>query len=104
MKRPARVPAQLSESLHKRLSAYALAASAAGVGVLALAQSTEARIVYTTAHVDCSDFCYVNLNHDGQVDLSVHGGGTTSATSCAFVTGVGVNAFTSLYSPRNTVV
>jgi hypothetical protein len=104
MKRSARVPSQLSESMHRRLSAYTLAASAAGVGMLALVQPAEARIVYTPAHLNCSDFCYVNLNHDGQVDLSVHGGGSTSATSCAFVTGVGVNAFTSLYSPRNTVV
>jgi len=45
MKRPARVPSHLSESLHKRLSAYVLAASAAGAGMLALAQPAEARIV-----------------------------------------------------------
>jgi len=44
MQRPARVPAQLSESLHKRLNAYALAAGAAGVGVLALAQLPRARL------------------------------------------------------------
>src|SRR5579864_1174953 len=66
MKRPARVPLQLSESLHKRLSAYALAASAAGVGVLALAQPTEARIVYTPKHVDCSRGCPINLTNVGQ--------------------------------------
>jgi hypothetical protein len=50
MKRPTRVPSQLSESLHKRLNAYALVASAAGVGMLALAQPAEARIVYTPSH------------------------------------------------------
>jgi hypothetical protein len=48
--RPARRPSQLPESLHKRLNAYALAASAAGVGLLALAQSAEAEIVYTKTH------------------------------------------------------
>jgi len=42
-------------SLEHRLSGYALAASAAGVGVVALAQPTEARIVYTPAHVECSN-------------------------------------------------
>jgi len=51
MKRTTTIPSQLSESLHQRVNAYALAASAAGVGVLALAQPAEARIVYTPAHV-----------------------------------------------------
>jgi len=104
MKRPARVPSQLSESLHKRLGAYTIAASAAGVGMLASAQPAEARIVYTPAHVDCSALCLVDVNHDGQSDLQVAGIGETSATSCAFVSGVGASAFTSRYSPRNTLV
>jgi hypothetical protein len=43
--------ANLSESLHQRLNAYALAASAAGVSMLALAPPSEAKIVYTPAHV-----------------------------------------------------
>jgi len=104
MKRPARVPLQLSESLHQRLNSYALVAGAAGVGILALAQPTEARIVYTPAHLNCSDFCRVDVNNDGHTELQVSGGGETSATSCAFVTGVGVDALTSRTSPRNTVV
>ena len=66
MRRPDRIPAQLSELLHKRLSAYALAASAAGVG--ALAQPAEARIVYTPKHVDCSHGCPINLTNVGQID------------------------------------
>jgi hypothetical protein len=45
-----RTTRQLSESLHRQLNAYALAASAAGVGVIALAQPVEAKIVYTPAH------------------------------------------------------
>ena len=49
MQRP-RTPSQLSESLHQRLNSYALAASAAGVGMLALAQPAEAKIVYTRTH------------------------------------------------------
>ena len=70
MKRP-RVPSQVSESLHQRLSAYALAASAAGVGVLALAHPAEARVVYTKAHhvIRAGDIYYLDLNHDGVVDF-----------------------------------
>jgi hypothetical protein len=75
MKRPTRVPSQLSSSLHKRLNAYAVAASAAGVGVLALAQPADAKIVYTPAHIKVGDYVGHNvpldLNHDGQVDFSL---------------------------------
>jgi len=71
MKRPDRVPLQLSESLHHRLNAYALAATAAGVGVLALAQPSEARIVYTPAHhkIRCNTALDLDLNHDGTGDF-----------------------------------
>jgi len=45
----------LSDSLHKQLNMYALAASAAGVGALALAVPAEAKIVYTPVHVTLQD-------------------------------------------------
>ncbi len=48
MQRPT-IPARLSASIHQQLNAYALAASAAGVGMLALVQPAEAKIVYTKA-------------------------------------------------------
>jgi hypothetical protein len=71
MKRPARVPSQLSESLHKRLNAYALAASAAGVSLLALTQTSEARIVYTPANIKIHAHQYrlLDVNHDGVRDF-----------------------------------
>jgi hypothetical protein len=47
---PPRAPSRLSTALRNQLNMYSLAASAAGVGVLALAQSAEARIVYTKTH------------------------------------------------------
>ena len=50
MQRP-RTPSNLSESLHQRLNSYALAASAAGVGVLAFTQPANAEIIYVPAHV-----------------------------------------------------
>jgi hypothetical protein len=39
----------LSDSVHHQLNMYALAASAAGVSVLALAQPAECKIIYTHA-------------------------------------------------------
>src|SRR5690349_14033845 len=63
--RPASV---LSQHLHRRLEAYALAASAAGVGLLPLAPPAEAKIIYTPAHAKVS-LLPVDLNHDGIVDF-----------------------------------
>jgi hypothetical protein len=45
-----RATAELSRSLHQQLNTYALAAGAAGVGLLALAPPAEAKIIYTPAH------------------------------------------------------
>jgi hypothetical protein len=43
-------PSKLSDSIHQQLNMYALAASAAGVSVLTLAQQAEAKIIYTRIH------------------------------------------------------
>ena len=45
-----RMPSKLSDSLHLRLNTYALAASTAGVGMLALAQTVDAKIVHTPVY------------------------------------------------------
>ena len=45
-----RTPVCISDSLRRQLNTYALVATAAGVGVLALSQPAEARIVYTRTH------------------------------------------------------
>jgi hypothetical protein len=65
--------AELSKSLHQQLNMYALAASAAGVGMLALAQPSEARIVYTPAHqvIHKNSYFGIDLNHDGIVDFTI---------------------------------
>jgi hypothetical protein len=62
--------------MQRHLNAYALVASAAGIGALALAQPAEAKIVYTPAHkVLLSCFqngvpCFrLDLNHDGVIDF-----------------------------------
>jgi hypothetical protein len=75
-----RKTARLSDSLHKRVNMYALAGSAAGVGVLALAHPAEAKIVYTHANVTIGDggvFHHpIDLNHDGINDFSFSYPGT----------------------------
>jgi hypothetical protein len=50
MKRPRRIASSLSESVQRQLNMYALAASAAGVSLLALASPAEGRIIYTHIH------------------------------------------------------
>jgi len=75
MKRSPRVrkTANLPESVRQQLNGYALAATAAGVGVLALAQPAEARIVYTPVHqvIHKNSYFGIDLNHDGIVDFTI---------------------------------
>jgi hypothetical protein len=73
MKRTSRKPSRLSESLQRSLNSYALAASAAGVSLLALAQPLEAEIVYTKAyrHIPPNTSINLDLNHDGITDFTL---------------------------------
>jgi len=82
MKRP-RIPSQLSESVHHRLNMYALAASAAGVGLLALAHPSEAEIVYTKTHQVIGTNCVypLDLNHDGIIDFLIQERGYSTASA-----------------------
>jgi hypothetical protein len=84
--RPHRTPSRLSDSVLHQLSMYALAASAAGVGMLALAQTAEGKIVYTPAHhviLRGSHFA-LDLNHDGITDFYInHRSGCTSDGFCS---------------------
>jgi hypothetical protein len=61
----------LSPSLQHQLNMYALAASAAGVSLLAVAQPSEARIIYTKAHqvIGTNGIYPLDLNHDGIFDF-----------------------------------
>jgi hypothetical protein len=81
MKRSSQPPAtaELSKSLNRQLEMYALAAGAAGVGLLALTQSAEAKIVYTPAHVQLP--FPLDLNHDGKVDFYLHSYGHSSESA-----------------------
>jgi hypothetical protein len=65
---------QLSESFLRNVNAYTLAAGAAGVSILALAQSAGAEIVYNPIHgVLAGDHTLtLDLNHDGIPDFQFH--------------------------------
>ena len=65
----------ISESTQRRLGMYAASATAAGVGILALAQPTEAKIIYTPAHVKIGGGGVteydLDLNHDMVFDFAL---------------------------------
>jgi hypothetical protein len=71
--RPPRTPSNLSDTVHQRLNSYAMAASAAAVGVLVLAQQSEGKIVYTPVHEVIPrghpGLLLLDLNHDGTADF-----------------------------------
>ena len=66
-----RKTATLPESIQRQLNMYALAASAAGVGILALSVPAEGAIVYTPAHhrIPKGGSVKLDLNHDGVTDF-----------------------------------
>lgn len=75
MRRPAqtRKTTNLSDSVRRQLNMYALAASAAGVGTLALAQPAEAKIVYTPADqkITPNHTIPLDLTNDGIADFGL---------------------------------
>jgi hypothetical protein len=71
-----RQPATLSGSMCRNLSLYALAAGAAGVELLALAQPSDAEVVFTPAHqvIGRNQAYAIDLNHDGITDFAIRNG------------------------------
>ena len=59
----------LNSTLDQSLWAYATAASAAGVGLLALAQPAEAKIIFTPVHQKLVGKTTLDLNGDGVADF-----------------------------------
>jgi hypothetical protein len=96
---PSRMISQVSSSLEKRLNLYSLAASTAGLSVLALAQPAEAKIVYTkTHHVIGLNHAYkLDLTHDGTADFLIQ---ETQTGSVGFL----VNRLAVKEPPGNAVV
>jgi len=69
-----RKTARISDSLHRQLNMYALAAGAAGAGALVSAQPAEAKVVYTPADVKIvlnAGLIKFDLNHDGVQDFGL---------------------------------
>jgi len=71
--RTSSAPLILPQSVQRRLNMYALAASAAGVSLLASAQPTEAKVVYTKTHqvIGTNGIYALDLNHDGTIDFLI---------------------------------
>lgn len=71
--RPCGKPSKLSRRLNQSLNMYSLAASAAGVSLLALAPPSQAKIVYTKTHqvIGSNGVYSLDLNHDGIVDFLI---------------------------------
>ena len=82
---PSRTPSRLSDSAHHQLNMYALAASAAGVGALALGQPAQAKIVYTKAHhvIVRNSHYFLDLNHDGILDFEISQASGCSVDFCS---------------------
>jgi hypothetical protein len=80
-----RIPTtSLAAGLEKSLAAYAGAATAAGVSLLALAAPGHAKIVYTPANVTIpvnGGWVPIDLNHDGVADFSFFNSKSRSADS-----------------------
>jgi hypothetical protein len=73
---------EFSPSLLHRLNLYALGAATAGVGILASATPSEAKVVYTPAHVVIPDGGYfLDLNHDGINDFRLNINGNSRGRS-----------------------
>lgn len=84
MKRPAgcQNAFALPESFHVQLDRYAAAATAAGVGMLALAQPSEAKIVYTPTHVllAANQHYGIDFENNGTSDITLGRGAGEGAT------------------------
>jgi hypothetical protein len=84
--RPPRTPCVLSDSNHHQLNSYALAATAAGIGMLAFAQPVAATIIYTKTHLVIAgeERYYLDLNHDKITDFTlVNFWSSSCVDSCA---------------------
>ncbi len=68
-----RQPSSLNDRLNKHLLAYMATASAAGVSIVAMTQSAEAKVVYTPAHRSIVSQTHLDLNGDGIPDFTFHG-------------------------------
>jgi hypothetical protein len=62
----------ISPRLNRSLITYVAAAGAAGVSLLAISQSAEAKVIYTSTNSKVEPSVSIDLNNDGIVDFTVH--------------------------------
>ena len=67
-----RQPYSSNDRLNKHLLAYMATASAAGVSILAMTRSAEAKVVYTPAHRSIVSESHLDLNNDGIPHFTFH--------------------------------
>ncbi len=69
-----KAPSRLFESLEQGLDRYSVAATAAGLSVLALTCPANAKVVFTPAHlqITADHTLLLDLNHDGVNDFGLH--------------------------------
>jgi len=60
----------INSKLEKKLAAYIAAAGAAAVGMLAVTQSAEAKVVFTATNVAVTQSTPIDLNNDGIADFA----------------------------------
>ncbi len=89
--RSGRKAAQLSASINRHLNLYTLTAAAAGIGIMALAQPAQAKIVYTPANEKFP--VTLDLNHDGIGDFVLALGDRADSQD--------VRGFAWAYAPRS---
>lgn len=65
-----RTASPINSKLEKKLAAYIAAAGAAGVGMLAVTQSAEAKVVFTATNVAVTQSTPIDLNNDGIADFA----------------------------------
>ncbi len=96
-----RKAARISEALQRQIDMYTLVASAAGVSVLALAGSSEAKVVYTKTHQEIRSRVplYIDLNHDGIKDFVLR---TTYYAGSSYFK-AGINASSAYHQVKNAV-
>ncbi|MGA8432765.1 MAG: hypothetical protein WB729_23265 [Candidatus Sulfotelmatobacter sp.] len=66
-----RTTARINSNLEKKIAAYMAAAGAAGVGLLAISQPAQAKVVYTAANVTVTTPIAIDLNQDGVTDFTL---------------------------------
>lgn len=66
-----RITARLNSTLERKLLGYAAVAGATSVGILALAQSVEAKIVFTPTHQILTGRVMIDVNGDGIADFTL---------------------------------